>query len=111
MKLALQHLYSLPAHRAKRRLLSWCKWVRRVAANAPRRVLNPMLKVATLIETHLHGILAHWHHRLTNAYLEALSSVFSATKRKARGYRSLEYLTAMLYFSAAKLNLPSLIPL
>ncbi|MDR2463646.1 MAG: ISL3 family transposase [Verrucomicrobiales bacterium] len=111
MKLALQHLYTLPAHRAKRRLLSWCKWVKQASLKAPRNVLKPMLRVALLIEAHLNGILAHWQHRLTNAFLEALSSIFSATKRKARGYRSIKYLTAMLYFSASKLNLPHLVPL
>ena len=33
--------------------------------------------------------------------------VFSAVKRKARGYSNTEYFIAMLYFTAGKLNLPS----
>jgi hypothetical protein len=32
--------------------------------------------------------------------------LFSAVKRKARGYRTVEYMTAMLYFVAGKLTLP-----
>ena len=32
--------------------------------------------------------------------------LFSATKRKARGYRSSEYQIAMLYFVAGKLEIP-----
>ncbi|MGP8198144.1 MAG: hypothetical protein ACLQU4_01420 [Limisphaerales bacterium] len=38
--------------------------------------------------------------------MEGLNSVFSATKRKARGYRSGPYLITMLYFVAGKLRLP-----
>jgi hypothetical protein len=34
-------------------------------------------------------------------------SVFSATKRKARGYRSTTNLITMLYFVAGKLRLPA----
>jgi hypothetical protein len=32
--------------------------------------------------------------------------VFSAVKRKARGYRSTEYMTTMLYLVAGKLEIP-----
>ena len=66
-----------------------------------------MLKCSEMIERHLPGILAHWKHRTTNAFMEALNSVFSATKRKARGYRSTSNLITMLYFIAAKLRLPA----
>jgi transposase len=38
--------------------------------------------------------------------MEGLNSLFLAVKRKARGYRTLKYMTAMLYFVAGKLNLP-----
>jgi transposase len=43
---------------------------------------------------------------VTNAFLEGLNSVFSATKRKARGYRSTTHLITMLYLVAGKLRLP-----
>jgi hypothetical protein len=43
---------------------------------------------------------------LTTAFLEGLNSLFSATKRKARGYRPTEYQTATLYFVAGKLEIP-----
>jgi transposase len=46
-----------------------------------------------MIERHLEEILAHWKWGVTNAFMEGLNSVFSATKRKARGYRSTTYLT------------------
>ena len=43
----------------------------------------------------------------TNAFLEGLNSVFSAVKRKARGFRSTENLITMLYFTAGRLDLPA----
>jgi hypothetical protein len=38
--------------------------------------------------------------------MEGLNSLFSAVKRKALGYLTVEYMTAMLYFVAEKLILP-----
>jgi transposase len=107
MRLALQAIYQLPPRRAKHRLLSWCRWVSRAAVKAPAQLLAPMARVAKMIETHLHGILAHWSARVTNAFLEGLNSLFAATKRKAGGYRSTRYFIAMRYFTAAKLNIPA----
>ncbi|HEX3627069.1 MAG TPA: transposase, partial [Verrucomicrobiae bacterium] len=66
----------------------------------------PMVKVAQMVKDHLKGILAHWKWGVTNAFMEGLNSVFSATKRKARGYRSTTHLIAMLYLIAGKLRLP-----
>jgi len=54
----------------------------------------------------MEGILAHWDQGLTTTFMEGLNSLFSAVKRRARGYRSVEYMTAMLYFVAGKLSLP-----
>ena len=81
-------------------------WVRWVAQKHVSLMFLSMVKVAQMIEAHLPGILAHWKWRLTNAFMEGLNSVFQATKRKARGYRSQEYLITMLYFVADKLRLP-----
>jgi transposase len=65
-----------------------------------------MRKAADMVERHLEGILGHWKEGLTTAFLEGLNSLFSAVKRKARGYRSIEYMTTMLYFVAGKLEIP-----
>ncbi len=66
-----------------------------------------MVTCAGMVERHLEGILAHWRNKTTNAFLEVLSSVFSAVKRKARGLRSTDKLIAMLYFTAGKLHIPA----
>jgi len=111
MRLVLQDIYRLPYRSVvRRRLGSWSRWVRRVAKKAPSQVLEAMSKVAEMIDGHLEGILAYWTAKVTNAFLEGLNSLFSATKRKARGYRTTRYLIAMLYFVAGKLNIPSIIP-
>jgi len=44
-----------------------------------------------LVEAHGNGV--------TNAFMEGLNSVFSATKRKARDYRSKTHFITMLYTS------------
>jgi transposase len=66
-----------------------------------------MVKTAKMIERHLDGVMAHWLHGTTNAFLEGLNSVFSAVKRKARGFRSTKNLITMLYFTAGRLDLPA----
>ena len=76
------------------------------AAALASGLLEPMRKAAEMITRHLEGILGHWKEGLTTAFLEGLNSVFSATKRKARGYRSSVYQIAMLYFVAGKLEIP-----
>ncbi len=59
-----------------------------------------------MVERHWEGIVGHWQAGLTTAFLEGLNSLFSAVKRKARGYRPSAYHTAMLYFVAGKLQVP-----
>ena len=63
-------------------------------------------KYASSGKNHLSGILAHLKYRITNAFMEGLKIVFSTVKRCSRGFGSMEYLTAMLYFNAGKLTPP-----
>ena len=107
MRLELQRAYTAPtAAQARRRFQEWCQWVQTEARDLASGLLEPMRKAAQMVERHLEGILAHWKQGLTTAFLEGLNSLFSATKRKARGYRSSEYQIAMLYFVAGKLEIP-----
>jgi transposase len=107
MRLELQLAYAAATERqARSRFLKWCAWVRQEAAAMMSGLLEPMRKAAEMVERHLEGILGHWKEGLTTAFLEGLNSVFSAVKRKARGYRSIEYMTTMLYFVAGKLEIP-----
>jgi transposase len=107
MRLQLQRAYDAPtAAQARARFEAWCHWVRTEAAALAVGWLEPMRKAADMVERHLDGILAHWQQGLTTAFMEGLNSLFSAVKRRARGYRSSEYQTAMLYFVAGKLEIP-----
>jgi transposase len=107
MRLELQQAYGAPTiSQARQRFKNWCRWVRTEADALKSDLLAPMRKAAEMVERHLEGILGHWKQGLTTAFLEGLNSLFSATKRKARGYRSTEYQTAMLYFVAGKLKIP-----
>jgi len=110
MRLELRDIYqhTLKPERARDRLTSWVNWVRAKCERLGES-LGAMAKAADTVERHLEGILAHWTSGwLSTGYLEGLNSVFSAVKRKARGYRSSEYMITMLYFVAGKLKLPSL---
>lgn len=108
MRLTLQDIYQLPyAGLAKKKLMAWCRWVHKVAKKHPSLLFGKMVACAKMIEAHLQGILAYWQRQTTNAFLEALNSVFSAVKRKARGFRSVDNLITMLYFTAGKLKLPA----
>ncbi len=107
MRLELQRAYaSGNAKVARNRFEKWCRWVRMEAETLTSGLLEPMRKAAEMVERRLEGILGHWKAGLTTAFLEGLNSLFSATKRKARGYRSTEYQVAMLYFVAGKLEIP-----
>lgn len=107
MRLVLQDIYqSATATVAQQRFKVWCRWVRWVARFYKPYLFASMIKIAEMIESHLLGILAHWKWGLTNAFMEGLNSVFSAVKRKARGFRSSVYLISMLYLVAGKLRLP-----
>lgn len=110
IRLELRDIYqhTVKPERARYRMENWVKWVR---AKYERfgEYLAPMAKVADTIEKHLDRILAHWLGGLTTAFMEGLNSVFSAVKRKARGYRTTKYMIAMLYFVAGKLAIPSLL--
>jgi hypothetical protein len=64
-------------------------------------LFTEMEKFAGSVEKHMAGILTHWKHRITNAFMEGLNSVFSTVKPRSSGFRSIEYLTTMLYFVAA----------
>ena len=107
MRLALQKIYNCKtAAYAAKRFAAWCRWVRKQAAKTKWGLLNSMVKIANMIESHAAGILAHWDGRLTNAFMEGLNSVFSAVKRRARGFRTVRNIVAMLYFVAGKLPEP-----
>jgi transposase len=108
VRLELSDIYRQAStkERARYRLEAWVNWAR---AKCDRwgDLMKPLAKAVETVEKHLEGILAHWDGELSTAFMEGMNSVFSAVKRKARGFKSVEYLTTMLYFVGGKLSLPS----
>ena len=113
MRLVLQGIYQWKAaeeaEEARKLFRNGCDWVSAMRGQTGQ-LLEPMARAARVVEGHLEGILAHWTRGLTTAFMEGLNSLFSAVKRKARGYRAVEYTTAMLYFIAGKIALPCYCP-
>lgn len=113
MKLSLQDIFRTSSSvKALLGFKTWVKWVRQEAeVEGFEYLLDPMRRVANSINKHLDGIMARWRHGTNNGILEGINSVFSAVKRKARGFRSPQYLKWMLYLTAGKLTgIPDLIP-
>lgn len=98
LRLAFQDLYSHHVQDKPRYLTKWCSW-------AQRSRLPEMVRVAKTFREHRDGILRWFHSGLTTGPLEAINGLVQTAKRRARGYRSLENLSAMIYLIAGKLDL------
>ena len=108
MRLNLQEIYNLNSLECfKRKLNEWCDWVQSYG-KSKGYLFKPMVAAAKSILSHFNGILSFASSRITNAFMEGLNSVFSAVKRKARGYRSNKNLIIMLYLVAGKLAIQGL---
>ena len=107
MRLNLQRIYRcIKPETAERKFNEGSEGGKRKASKVGK-LLDPMVKVASMVQRHLEGILAHWKDGLTTGYMEGLNSLFSATKRKARGFSNSVYMITMLYFVAGKLSIPT----
>jgi transposase len=70
-----------------------------------------MARAIGMVEAHMRGILAYWSRGLTTAFMEGLNGSLSAVKYEDRGYRTMKYMTATLYFTSGKLALSCYCPL
>jgi transposase len=91
------------AEEAEPLLKHWYFW-------ATHSRIAPMIKAAKTIKEHWAGVLRWFTSRITNGVLEAINSLIQSAKRKARGFRSTDYLITMVYLIAGKLDfkLPAL---
>jgi len=78
-------------------LRQWC-------TNVMRSKVAPMKAVARMIRNHLEGIVRWARTRMTNGFLEALNGLFQAAKRKARGYRRLSTIRAVIFLLVGDLD-------
>lgn len=99
MKLVFEELWKVPPAFAEVHLYEWVSWVK-------RSTLEPMKQVVATIERHWNGIIRWFESQINNGILEGINSlIIQAAKRKARGYRTIENLIAMIYLIVGKIDL------
>ena len=67
--------------------------------------LEPMKDFARMIRRHFAEIVAYFEHPYTNAVLEGADSVIQNVKRRARGFRNMDYFATMIYLTCGRLDL------
>src|SRR5271165_4330024 len=65
----------------------------------------PMVEAARMVKRHWDGILRWFQSKIANGIMEAINSLVQAAKAKARGYRSMRNLKAVIYLIAGKMEL------
>ena len=98
IRLAFQELYLQPARNAEAFLQKWYWW-------ATHCRLPPTIEAARMVKRHWNSILRWFHTKIANGLMEAINSLVQAAKAKARGYRSVRNLKAIIYLIAGKLEL------
>jgi transposase len=99
IRLAFQDLYDQPStEAAAAHLKKWYFW-------ATHSRLDPMIDAAHTVKRHWDGILRWFDSKIANGLIEGINSLVQAAKSKARGYRSIRNLKAMVYLLAGKLDL------
>jgi transposase len=70
-----------------------------------RSRIEPLKKVARMLERHLDGLLNYFAHPITNAIAEGFNSRIQAIKAAARGFRSFKNYRTRILFFCGKLDL------
>jgi len=99
LRLAFQEMYDAPS-------LDWGELIfDRWYGWAIRSRLEPMKKAARTLKQHRDGVLRWFDSKIANGLIEAINSLVQAAKAKARGYRSLRNLMAIIYLITGKIDL------
>ncbi|OFV80017.1 MAG: hypothetical protein A2W26_01410 [Acidobacteria bacterium RBG_16_64_8] len=83
---------------ADRNFRAWFRWAR-------RSHLEPMKRVALMIQRHWRNIRTYFEHRITNAGSESINAKIQAVKFKSRGFRNRERFRNAIYFHCGGLDL------
>jgi len=106
IRLAFQELYQQDSPKQAQYLKRWYFW-------ATHCRLPPMIDAAYTVkrpppsqgQATWNGILRWFDSKIANGMIEGINSLMQAAKAKARGYRSIRNLKAMVYLLAGKLDL------
>jgi transposase len=78
-------------------LKKWYYW-------ATHSRLEPIIDVAKSIKSHFNGIINWMESKINNGILEGFNSIVQASKAKARGVKTFECFSTIIYLSLGKLN-------
>lgn len=67
--------------------------------------LPEVIKVASMIRSHLDNVMSYFRHRITNATAEGLNSKISTIQKRAYGFRNLANFMTAVYFHCGGLDL------
>jgi transposase len=92
LKESLRPLWSYTRESYARRF--WQRWY----FWATHSRLQPMIRVAKMIQSHLPNVLSYFRHRVTNAVAEGLNSKIATVQKRACGFRNVEHFKTAVYF-------------
>jgi transposase len=69
--------------------------------------LEPIKEFAKTVKNHWNGILNFFNSKVTNGIIEGLNSKIKTAMKRAYGFKSMVYLTTIIYLIAGKLALPT----
>lgn len=67
--------------------------------------LQPVIKVARMLKSHLDNVMTYFDHGITNAVSEGLNSKIQTIKKMAYGFRNKEHFKSAIFFRCGGLNL------
>lgn len=76
-------------------VISWCN----------RSRMQPFVKLAKTLKSHMDGILGYFNNFTTSAAIEAVNGLLQLARRRARGYRTFRNFQAMAYWIAGGLTI------
>lgn len=95
----LRHLWDYHKEAWMRKYFSrWYFW-------ATHSRLNPIIKAAKTLKSHMDNIVTYARHRITNALGESINSKIEKVKRLACGYRNRDHYKTSIYFHCGGLDL------
>ena len=100
MKLIFQDVYHniFDIQVAEIAIKKWLSW-------AVRSRLEPIKKFAKMIKSHYSGVLQYFKSRLTAGLTEGINSRIQEIKRRAKGFRNIDYFISMIYLEAGNLKI------
>jgi len=101
IKLALQRFWKFEnIYRAEEYLKKWYFW-------ASHSKLRFIVDVGRTIKAHWYGIMNSLIYRLSNGPMEGLNNKIKTAFKRAYGFKSIDYMTTIIYLIAGDIKLPT----